>query len=310
MAKPSTIGQYQSAVTEGCERVLVTLLRHLGPWRNSVYLVGGLAPRYLITKRPPAVPAHAGTADVDVVVDVAMLTDIEAYQTLEANLQKMGFERAENEKGVKVSWRWQADVDGAKMVLEFLSDDPALRGGAVQELPVRGNVSAVNIPNASMVVDFHRSVELTAELLDGHGETTETVRYADIVSFTCLKAFAYDERREPKDAHDIVYCLEHYEGGLDAAIAEVRVGLETKHRDVILEALRRLANRFCGADPERAYLRDGPVAVARFEDDDADVAGDEALRNQRLLRQRLAAELIAAFALPILDEAGSTASQV
>lgn len=308
MAKPVTIGGYQSAVTEACERVLVTLLRHLGPWRNSVYLVGGLAPRYLITKRPPDVPAHAGTADLDVVVDIAMLTDTEAYRTLEANLRKMGFERSENDQGAKVSWRWQADVDGARMILEFLSDDPALRGGAVQELPVQGNVSAVNIPNASMVVDFHRSVDLTAELLDGNGETTETVRYADIVSFTCLKAFAYDERREPKDAHDVVYCLEHYEGGLEAAIAEVRAGLETKHRKVILDALARLANRFCGTDPDRRHLRDGPVAVARFEDNDADVANDESLRNQRLLRQRLAAEVIATLALPILDEVRSTSS--
>jgi hypothetical protein len=65
MAKPATIGEYQGAVTEGCEPVLVTLLRHLGPWRDSVYLVGGLAPRCLIAKRPPDLPAHADTANLD-----------------------------------------------------------------------------------------------------------------------------------------------------------------------------------------------------------------------------------------------------
>ena len=36
-------------------------------------------PRYLVTARPPAVPAHAGTGDIDVVVDLAVLADTEAY---------------------------------------------------------------------------------------------------------------------------------------------------------------------------------------------------------------------------------------
>ena len=301
MTKPKTIGGYTQPVTEACERVLVTLLRNLGPWRNSIFLVGGLAPRYLIKARPPAVPAHAGTGDVDVVVDIAMLADTEAYRTLEENLRAMGFERAVNDRGVKQSWRWKAVVDGGSMILEFLADDPALRGGRVQELPTEGGVSAVNIPHASMVFDLHESVEITAELLDGNGEATETVRYADIVSFVCLKAFAFDDRFERKDAHDIVYCLEHYEGSVDAARDAFARALETQHREVIRDALSRLAQRFCDLDtPDAAYRKDGPVAVARFEDDDVAVEEDDELANQRILRQRGAAAIVAALVLPLL----------
>lgn len=47
--------------------------------------------------------------------------------------------------------------------------------------------------------DLHGKTEITAELLNERGRATELVRYADIVSFTCLKAFAYDQRSEPKD---------------------------------------------------------------------------------------------------------------
>ncbi len=36
---------YDSVTTARCERALVTLLGDLGPWRERVYLVGGLAPR-------------------------------------------------------------------------------------------------------------------------------------------------------------------------------------------------------------------------------------------------------------------------
>ncbi len=232
MTKPKTFGGYDNAVTEACERVLVTLLRGLGPWKDSAFLVGGLTPRYLVRARPPEVPAHAGTGDVDVVVDLAILADTEAYRTLEENLRMMGFDRAENDEGRKQSWRWKTTLEtGTTMILEFLADDPERAGGKVQELPAKGKVSALNIPHASMVFDFYESAEITAELLGDNGVITETVRYADVVSFTCLKAFAFESRFEPKDAHDLVYCLDHVEGGTEATIAAFSKALETGHRE-------------------------------------------------------------------------------
>ena len=99
MAKPATFDGYSDQYTLDCERVLVTLLRGLGPWKDSVCLVGGLTPRYLVPARPPVVPAHAGTLDVDIVIDLQILADTEAHHTLEENLRRMGFERAENAQG-------------------------------------------------------------------------------------------------------------------------------------------------------------------------------------------------------------------
>src|SRR3546814_6087095 len=134
----------RSGVTAACERVLVTLLRGFGPWKEAVFLVGGLTPRYLVAARPPEVPQHAGTGDVDVVVDVGILTDTEAYSTLEENLHTMGFDRGTNENGVKVSWRWEARLEtGITMILEFLAEHPELGGGQVKVLPTEGNVSAL-----------------------------------------------------------------------------------------------------------------------------------------------------------------------
>lgn len=296
MPKPQTISGYEDMVTDACERVLVTLLRGLGPWKDSVFLVGGLAPRYLVTARPPKVPKHAGTGDVDIVVDVGILTTTEAYSTLEENLKAMNFERAENDKGAKQSWRWRAEIeDGTTMILEFLADSPELGGGKVKELPSDGNVSALNIPHASMVFDHHGTVEITADLLNGKGRATEVVRYADIVTFTCLKAFAFDQRFERKDAHDLIYCIENLEGGVGAAQSAFAAALTGPHADAIREALTRLAVRFRDRNPDESYLRDGPVAVASFEDDEADVSADPDLLNARILRQRHAAEIMADF---------------
>jgi len=304
MSKPTTMAGYDAAVTEAAERVLVTLLCGFGPWKNAVFLVGGLTPRYLVTARPPEVPAHAGTGDIDVVVDIAILSDTEAYRTLEDNLHAMGFERVTNELGVKVSWRWQAKLEsGATMILEFLAEHLELGGGKVKVLPTESRVSALNIPHASMVFDLNESKQLTAELLDGGGIATETVRYADIVSFTCLKAFAFDQRNARKDAHDLVYCLEHHPGGIEAAVQAFKAALEGPHAAAVNEALTILKTRFTHQDPEQAHRRDGVIAVARFEDNDADVEADEDLRNLRILRQRRVADLMAA----LLDEIGAVA---
>jgi hypothetical protein len=288
MNKPGQASGYNNEVTQNCERVLVTLLRGLGPWKDSVYLVGGLTPRYLIRARPPEVPPHAGTGDVDLVVELQMLANTEAYHSLEENFKKLGFKRGENANGEKVSWRWQAKTEsGATIILELLADDPELGGGKVQPLPTEGKISALNIPHSSMVFDHHQVKEISAELLGDDGVATETIRHADIVSFTCLKSYALDQWHERKDAHDLVYCLEHCDGGAERAAKVFRAALKGKHREAIETALKILEERFADGGNSEGYLKDGPVAVAKFQ-----LGEDGDTREERILRQREAADLI------------------
>ena len=290
MAKPATLDGYSDQYTVDCERVLVTLLRGLGPWKDSVYLVGGLTPRYLVPARPPAVPAHAGTLDVDIVIDLQILADTEAYHTLEENLKRMAFERAENEQKQKLSWRWQTRTEhGALMVLELLADAPEIAGGKVQPLPTDGTISALNIPHSSIVFDLYQVTEIQADLLGDNGVAVEKVRHANLVSFTCLKSFAFDQRFERKDAHDLIYCIEHAAEGIDAVAEAFRRELHGKHGAVLREALEILRRRFAQDEKIEGYRKDGPVSVAKFELGESD---DPEQREARALRQRQASDVI------------------
>lgn len=290
MAKPTTLDGYSDHYTQDCERVLVTLLRGLGPWKESVYLVGGLTPRYLVRARPPVVPAHAGTLDVDIVIDLQILADTEAYHTLEENLRKMGFERAESDKRQKLSWRWQTRTEhGALMVLELLADAPEIAGGKVQPLPTDGTISALNIPHSSIVFDLHQISEIEAELLGDDGIAVERIKHANLVSFTCLKAFAFDQRFERKDAHDLIYCLEHAPDEVEAVAEAFRKELEGKHRKVVKSALAILRSRFAQVGETEGYRRDGPVAVAKFE---LGESNEPEQREGRALRQREVSDVI------------------
>ena len=293
MAKPATLDGYSDQYTLDCERVLMTLLRGLGPWKESVYLVGGLTPRYLVKARPPIVPAHAGTMDVDVVIDLQILADTQAYNTLEENLKKMGFERAENEKHQKLSWCWQTRTEhGGLMVLELLADAPEIAGGRVQPLPTEGTISALNIPHSSIVFDMHQVSEIEAELLGGDGVVVEKIKHANLVSFTCLKAFAFDQRFERKDAHDLIYCLEHAPDNSETVAQAFRDERDGKHGQVVKNALAILRSRFAQVGETEGYRKDGPVAVAKFELGESD---EPELREARVLRQREACDVIEQF---------------
>ena len=168
-------------------------------------------------------------------------------------------------------------------MVELLADAPEVAGGRVEPLPTEGNISALNIPHSSIVFEMHQLTEIRAELLGGGGSAVEVVRHADLVSFTCLKAFAFDQRFERKDAHDLVYCIEHAEEGLNGAANMFREVLEGKHGEVIRDCLSVLRNRFAGDDEVEGFRKDGPVAVALFE---LGEGNDAVLREARLLRQR------------------------
>lgn len=288
MAKPSTRTGYDEQVTQDCERVLVTLLSGLGPWRDSVFLIGGLTPRYLVPQDAGASP-HAGTTDVDIVVAQEILADTDAYSTLEENLQRLGFERAENRNGVKVSWRWKTKVGDTTMILELLTDAPEIMGGKVQPLPTGGSISALNIPHSSMVFEMYETRTVTAERLGENGITTQDVRHADIVSFTCLKAFAFADRGERKDAHDLIYCLENTPAGLDTVATRFGAAREhEKHGAAVAKALAILQRCFCSGDGIEGYRKDGPIAAAKFDNEEET---DEA-REARALRQRHASDVV------------------
>ena len=120
-SKPATAAGYNDEDTIACERVLVSLLRGFGMLKDTLRLVGGLVPRYLTPARPPEVPAHAGTTDVDLVLNVQVMAKAEGYKALAKQLKDQGFTRGLNDKGVPVGWQWQRQVSEHEfVVVEFL----------------------------------------------------------------------------------------------------------------------------------------------------------------------------------------------
>jgi hypothetical protein len=186
---------YTREATERCERVLVTVLGNIGPWSNEIYLVGGLAPRYLIGELPEGAAEHVGTTDVDLVVSLSVPEDdIEAYKTLEKNLKDAGFKQDEP------SFRWKRDVDGITVLVEFLCETQEVGEGKIFK-PKQGlgsNLSAFNVAGAQLAARDYIEVEVEGERLDGGGRSKVAVRVANLLPYTVLKINAFQDRHETR----------------------------------------------------------------------------------------------------------------
>jgi hypothetical protein len=271
--KPKHIGGYTSQHVVYCEQTLVTLLHRMGPWKRSVFLVGGLVPRYLFPGDD-----HAGTTDVDLVVSLELMAETEAYRTLEKNLKEMGFERSV-EDGRPVHWRWRNPITETVTVLvELLCDDRSAKPGSTVSLPGERRLSALNIEGASLAMEDYVEHELRADLFGDGGVAIETVRIASLAAFLVLKAKAYADRGEEKDAYDLVHCLTL--AGPDAAAAQFRALRERSAQpELFAEAEKALRDDFASDQETEGHLKNGPVAYARFLTDPG--APDRNVRNQR-----------------------------
>lgn len=109
---------------------------------------------------------------------------------------------------------------------------------------VEGTIAGQNIPHSSIVFDLHQATKIQAELLGGNGIATENIRHTNLVSFTCLKSFAFDQRFGRKDANDLVYCIENAPEGVDAPAATFRNARNRKRGAVIETSLAILRGRF------------------------------------------------------------------
>jgi hypothetical protein len=255
-----------------------------GTLGDTLRLVGGLAPRYITPEDAPDVPAHAGTSDVDIVLNLAVIAEGQNYADLATQLEARGFARHINAKGNAVTWRWKIAIDGLPIMVEFLRDAEDVRGGGT--VPIAGEgVSALAIRHAAIAHTWYVDHKITGELADG-SVVTRTVNVVDVVAFVILKALALNSRYEPKDAADLIHVL-RYAGTIEH-VASCFVGKmqSGQHPQAMSDGMDALHDCFCHPKrPEDSYRTIGPTGYAQFHHAD----GGE---NDMLEARRFAAGLV------------------
>lgn len=252
-------------VESACLTVAVTI----GAYLEDVCIVGGLVPALLIDAQRPAdlvAEDHPGTNDLDIGLALALLDD-ERYVELSARLRAEGFRPDKNAKDNPTVQRWC--MEGLKVTVDFLM--PPSEGDATSQRvkPLEPDFGALVTPGLELAFDERVEVDIEGFTLKGEA-VSRKVPVCGPGAFTVLKALAFGDRAEPKDAYDLVYVVRHTEGA-GQAVARVLSHHAETHEAIVLEALSLLRRDFGSPDGL------GPSRAADFmlgddSDRDADAA--------------------------------------
>ena len=243
----------------------------LGDLLDDLVVVGGLVPSLFIPdESPPAgEDVHIGTMDLDLGLSLAIL-DRERYEDLTQRLHRSGFEPDENEEGNTTFQRWKVRTSsGLKVTVDFLIP-PSLdtdKGGELRH--IEKDFAAVITPGLRLAFQDKKKVSLKGVTLLGEKAERE-IWVCGPGAFIVLKALAFHQRGENKDAYDLYFMIRNYGSGIDEVcecLSPLLKETETK------KALEILTRDF--VDPDSL----GPSRVAHFQyneanpDLQADVAG-------------------------------------
>jgi len=269
--KPLFAYDYTKENVELVRQTCLYVSTKLGDMLDDLVVVGGLVPSLLIPDEslPAGEDVHIGTMDLDIGLSLAILNR-KRYEDLTQRLQRSGFGPDENEEGNTTFQRWKVRTSsGLKVTVDFLIP-PSLdtdKGGDLRH--IEKDFAAVITPGLRLAFQDKKKVSLKGVTLKGEKAERE-IWVCGPGAFIVLKALAFHQRGENKDAYDLYFVIRNYGSGIDQVcecLSPLLKETETK------KALEILTRDF--VDPDSL----GPSRVAQFQynepnpDLQADVAG-------------------------------------
>jgi hypothetical protein len=252
-----TFGDYHPAATNASKSVLLELMTILKSYRDSLVLIGGWVPYFLLEAyKSKAVDfTHIGSIDIDLVIDPKVI-DEEKYETITRMLLSRDYKLSKEilyqfERAVK------SEIDGKEYTVsvDFLTPQPPKgKGSSRRHRQIQSDLRARNLPGADIALQLNQKIPLTG-ILPGNGETKVEFKMADLTSFLTLKGIAFGERYQEKDAYDIYVLCDYYKEGPISLAEEIRPKKDVKIVKMGLNAIRQ---RF------RDINAEGPSWVANF----------------------------------------------
>ncbi|MCY3841641.1 MAG: hypothetical protein OXH09_23855 [Gammaproteobacteria bacterium] len=268
--KPSTSDGYDPATTLQAKATCLYVATKLGDLMDEIVVVGGLVPSLLVPQDVGVhLDAHIGTMDVDLALNVELLST-GLYERVAERLRGAGFALDTNDRGNAMRQRWRPDLAYPGVGVDFLVQPTRSgdKGGRLRNL--KPDFAAVIVPGLHLAFQDLVSVGLSGMTIQGE-RATRKVRVCGPGAFIVLKALAFRNRGEEKDAYDLYYVLRYYGSGVDDVVKPLR---PLAHDVDVLSALAILREDFLdpeGLGPHRAagFLNGGQ----RDDDIQADVAG-------------------------------------
>jgi predicted nucleotidyltransferase len=252
--KPSTAAEYSKEQVELVKATCLYVATILSDYMEDVVIVGGLVPSMLIDQNnlPEGADRHVGTIDLDMGLTLAILDD-KRYQAITERLRSAKFSPDVNEEGNLTRQRWKIEKIG-KVTIDFLIPPVSYNDAGGQIKSIEQDFAAVITPGLELAFKDRIIITLAGDTLFGE-KAKRDVYVCGPGAFVVLKALAFRNRGENKDAYDLYYHIRNYGSGVEELADALKPLLHEKEAK---EAIRILKEDFAGNDSV------GAVRAARF----------------------------------------------
>lgn len=237
---------YSEGQKQAAYAVLGEIVNILNEFEEDIRIIGGWVPSLVFPDGE-----HIGSIDVDVLLNQENIKKAESYLTIKRILLKNGYQKHPEKFFTFVK---SVTVDGVSydVDVDFLSGKYGGDGGNVSKhvdgiktLPATGGNFAFEFPAYDVTIQYTRP--------DGALDTGH-VKVISVVPYLVMKAAALG-RGKPKDAYDIYYTVDHFEGGVRALAEEF---MPYKDKTLVKEMAQKLNEKFA------SYRHAGPVDIVSF----------------------------------------------
>jgi hypothetical protein len=270
---PRLQNDYYPELVEASLSVLVELMTTLGSYRDSLVLIGGWVPYFILQEyQEPGVDfRHVGSIDIDLLIDPDIAYS-EQYATIVGMLMDRGYSR-----NPQVRFRLDRTITGSidgqeySTAVDLLTPKPPPgEGRAHRHRTVQSDLQAHTLEGGEVALTHNFWFSL-AGTLPGDGRTRVRFQIADLVACLSLKGGALGKRYAEKDAYDVYTLCAYHRGGPSAVAARLRPHVPDP---TVQRGLNGIASRF--RDPEA----EGPSWVAKFL-----LGGDDSVDDAVRIRQ-------------------------
>lgn len=257
-----TIDDYVLEEVEASKSALIELMVVLHSYSDSLVLIGGWVPYFLLKKfqHPSNKFNHIGSIDIDIAINPEGI-DAEAYATIVELISGRGYQNKKYPSGDTSLYSFEKSIpspisDKEYMIkVDFLTPQPnILTGKHHRHRKVQPDLRARMTRGCEVVFRHNMEYELSG-VLPKNGETSVKFKMADIVGSLSTKGIALGEAYREKDAYDIYALIANYKEGPADVAREVKPWLAEL---LVLEGIKNIKGKF------RDIKAEGPSWVASF----------------------------------------------
>ncbi len=222
------ISDMDARLVEASKSILLEIMTVLGTYRDSLVLVGGWAPYFIVEsfKATDDDFIHVGSLDIDIAVNPKNVSEDE-YDSMLKLIGERGYANSLDREGKSIPYAFEKNIsipgfkDKQLIEIDFLGPEYGGRGRQRRHQIVQSDFFVRKAKGVDIVFEHFFTYGLKGKLPEGANNEIQ-IKIADPLSVLTMKGIVIDLRYSEKDAYDIYSVIAHHQGGFKAVAEMVK----------------------------------------------------------------------------------------